>query len=605
MPNSAIVHPDQLQRIAQKLQQQQYSQAELLAAQLNERRPNHPDVLHLLALATKHRNASEAVRYFQQSLQVNPKQPDVLSNLGNLLQARRQFKDAKQCYQRALTLNEHSVDAWYNLASVHYRSRDYRAAALAAKKALLLQPNHLKAHLLTGRSELDYKRFDAAEATFCDALRRWPEEPNLRFHLALVYRYKEQTADARQLLDALKGHMDEAQRVFQLGCLAYDEGDYEQSESMLLESIERQNDLIPAHEALNKLYWESGDTARFLSSFQQAALRQPDSIALAYAYASHLFRDHRTEQASEVLKQYLNRFGEIHSLVHLRGVMAIQEGELAQGENLLRQALQQAPLYPRYLIDLAAVYLRQDEYAKADALLERARDNEPLNQEIYAYQGLSWRLSGQTEKAATFNDYDRYLKIGFLPTPEGYESLEQFWPLLEERVRELHNTRHQPLDQSVRGGTQTVGSLLQRDDPIIQSYRSSLEQYLREYLEQLPRDSNHPIVGRLTEQYHFSGSWSVKLFQNGFHSNHVHPEGWLSACTYLTVPEGVRRDDPQKKGWITFGETSLALPTDKIHQAVCPQPGMCVIFPSCFWHGTIPFDSNEERITLPCDIMPS
>lgn len=605
MPNSSTVLPTQLQRIAQKLQQQQYSQAEQLAEQLNQQQPNHPDVLHLLALATKHRSANEAVGYFQKSLQVKPTQPDVLSNLGNLLQAHQQFKDAKQCYQQALTFNEHSVDAWYNLASVHYRSRDYRAAALAAQKALQLKPNHLKAHLLKGRAELDYNRFDAAEATFGRALERWPEEPNLAFHLALVYRYKEQTADAKQLLVTLKGHIDEAQRVFQLGCLAYDEGHYDRAESLLLESIERQNDLIPAHEALNKLYWESGNNDRFLCSFEQALRQQPDSITLAYAYVSHLFRARHTEQANRVLKQYLSRFGEMHSLVHLRGVMAIEEGELAQGEGFLRKALQQAPLYPRYLIDLAAVYLRQGEYSKADVLLVRARENEPLNQEIYAYQGLSWRLSGQTEKAATFSDYDRYLKIGFLPTPEGYESLEQFWPLLEERVRELHKTQHQPLDQSVRGGTQTVGSLLHRDDPIIQSYRASLEQYLRDYLEQLPRDSNHPIAGRVAEQYHFSGSWSVKLFQNGFHSNHVHPEGWLSACTYLTVPQDVNQSDPHKKGWIKFGESALGLPTDTIHEAVCPKPGMCVIFPSCFWHGTIPFNSNEERITLPCDIMPS
>lgn len=297
MPNSSTVLPTQLQRIAQKLQQQQYSQAEQLAEQLNQQQPNHPDVLHLLALATKHRSANEAVGYFQKSLQVKPTQPDVLSNLGNLLQAHQQFKDAKQCYQQALTFNEHSVDAWYNLASVHYRSRDYRAAALE----------------------------------------RWPEEPNLAFHLALVYRYKEQTADAKQLLVTLKGHIDEAQRVFQLGCLAYDEGHYDRAESLLLESIERQNDLIPAHEALNKLYWESGNNDRFLCSFEQALRQQPDSITLAYAYVSHLFRARHTEQANRVLKQYLSRFGEMHSLVHLR----------------------------------------QGEYSKADVLLARARENEP------------------------------------------------------------------------------------------------------------------------------------------------------------------------------------------------------------------------------------
>ena len=76
-------------------------------------------------------------------------------------------------------------------------------------------------------------------------------------------------------------------------------------------------------------------------------------------------------------------------------------------------------------------------------------------------------------------------------------------------------------------------------------------------------------------------------------------------CTYLTVPE-VSEDDPARKGWIKFGQTSLNLGDEEsIDLAVCPRPGMCVIFPSFCWHGTIPFESDDERMTIPCDIMPS
>ncbi|HAD49456.1 MAG TPA: hypothetical protein DCF92_11820 [Idiomarina sp.] len=596
----------QFRQAVRALQNQQFSVAEQIATQLDKQSPNHPDILHLLALATKQAAPARALGYFERSLKLNPKQPSVLSNFANFLQSSQQLRAAKRYYLQALQLDSSLVDAWYNLASVHYQSRDYLAAAHAAEKAVSQKPDYLKAYLLKGRAELDYKLFDAAEKTIRTALKRWPDEPTLLFNLALVYRYIEHTVEARKIYAELKGRFNEPQRLFQLGCLAYDDGDYEQAEKILREVLELQNDFVPAHEALNKLYWEHGNNELFLQSFNQALSRQPDSLALAYSYLSHLYRAQQEQQANALLDEFLQRFGEVHSLLHLKGGALLRAGDWQQAEVCYDKTLQQQPRHPRYLIDQANLYLRQQRYQEALALLDRAHENQPLDQEVHAYKGLCWKLSGDTQKFDYLNDYQRYVKVGFLPTPDGYDSLEQFWDVLTQRIRELHKTKHQPLDQSVRGGTQTVGSLLAMDDPVINAYKQSLTRYIDDYLASLPDDKTHPVTARKTGSYHFSGSWSVKLFKTGFHTNHVHPEGWLSMCTYLSVPEQVSADDPDKKGWIKFGETSLGLEgKEQIDKAVCPQPGMCVIFPSYCWHGTIPFDADDERITIPCDIMPS
>ena len=64
-------------------------------------------------------------------------------------------------------------------------------------------------------------------------------------------------------------------------------------------------------------------------------------------------------------------------------------------------------------------------------------------------------------------------------------------------------------------------------------------------------------------------------------------------------------DDPKKAGWVKFGETSLNLgDRESIGIELCPQPGMSVLFPSYMWHGTYPVNTNEFRMTAPCDIMP-
>ena len=595
----------QFQQAVAALQQQKFDQAEQIAVQMDQQSPNHPDIQHLLALAIKPRDPASALGYFERSLKINPKQPAVLSNFANFLQANQQLRAAKHHYLRALELDAGLVDAWYNLASVHYQSRDYLAASNAAEKAIGLQTGYFKAYVLKGRSELDYKLFPAAEKTFENALKRWPGDPTLLFNKALVCRYQGHTTKARDIQCQLKGKFNEPQRLFQLGCLAYDDEEVEQAEALLQESINLQNDLLLAHQALNKLYWEHGNREKFLDSYEQALSIQPDSLALAYAYLSHLYQAQQDEMANELLNKFIGRFGETHSLIHMQGAKVLRDN-LLLAEQCFDKALKQQPRHPRYLIDQANIYLRQQRYDEALTLLERAHENQPLDQEIHAYKGLCWKLSGQTKKAHYLNDYDNYIKVGFLPTPSGYESLETFWPVLINRVNQLHKTQHQPLDQSVQGGTQTVGSLLSVDDPVINAYRESLQRFIADYLDSLPNDHDHPVVARKTKNYHFSGSWSVKLFKSGFHTNHVHPEGWLSMCTYLTVPDDVSSDDEDKKGWIKFGQTSLALgEREQIEHAVCPQPGMCVIFPSYCWHGTVPFDSEQERITIPCDIMPS
>jgi hypothetical protein len=90
----------------------------------------------------------------------------------------------------------------------------------------------------------------------------------------------------------------------------------------------------------------------------------------------------------------------------------------------------------------------------------------------------------------------------------------------------------------------------------------------------------------------------------GFHVNHLHPEGWISSCYYVTVPEAAK-DAATRNGWLKFGEPSLEVPLkDPILKAVQPVPGRLVLFPSYMWHGTIPLDASSARTTIAFDAVP-
>jgi hypothetical protein len=225
---------------------------------------------------------------------------------------------------------------------------------------------------------------------------------------------------------------------------------------------------------------------------------------------------------------------------------------------------------------------------------------------MWALKGLCWRFTGD-DRDTWLNDYDRFVQAKVLDTPEGYDNFEHFMHDLRKALIAMHETVETPLDQSVRNGTQTPGRLLFQPVKEIMDYRVVLEKRIREYLGGLPDDPDHPFLCRKTSNFRFSGSWSVRLRSEGFHVNHVHPDGWFSGPTYMEVPESVRPDDPEKAGWVKFGETGMNLGPEReiIVKAVCPQDGLCAFFPSYVWHGTNPFHSDEHRMTTPCDVVPA
>jgi hypothetical protein len=94
------------------------------------------------------------------------------------------------------------------------------------------------------------------------------------------------------------------------------------------------------------------------------------------------------------------------------------------------------------------------------------------------------------------------------------------------------------------------------------------------------------------------------LETQGYLVSHIHPGGWLSGAYYLSIPS-VIENEVEKPGWLEFGR-----PTPEIKSTVKletpsykPEEGMAIVFPSYFFHGTRPFQSDEPRISLGIDMI--
>jgi hypothetical protein len=222
----------------------------------------------------------------------------------------------------------------------------------------------------------------------------------------------------------------------------------------------------------------------------------------------------------------------------------------------------------------------------------------PAAKLMWPYLSIAWRLLDDPRRQ--WLEGDGRL-VGIYDLGDDLPSLDA----LAARLRALHVATSQPLEQSVRGGTQTDGPLFSRIEPEIRSLRRAVAAAVERHVAQLPPpDPSHPILApRRDDRIRFSGSWSVRLTGEGHHANHIHPAGWFSSALYVALPDEAERGPPPA-GWLALGrpqaELGLDLPPDR---QIEPKPGRLVLFPSIMWHGTVPFDSGE-RLTVAFDVAP-
>ena len=228
----------------------------------------------------------------------------------------------------------------------------------------------------------------------------------------------------------------------------------------------------------------------------------------------------------------------------------------------------------------------QEAVQRAEAL----RAARPDDQHAIALLATAWRLAGD-DRYKKFYDYDRLVRGYRIEVPEGWNSLDAYLDDLAQTLDRIHGPLTHPVDQSLRHGSQTSRNLLDYPDAAIRALFAAIDK---------PIAAHIAAIGEGAQPFAVASGWSVRLNSSGFHLNHTHPEGWLSSAFYVRLPNGTK----DREGWIKFGEpgpvTAPPLPAEHFVQ---PQPGLLVLFPSYMWHGTVPFSSDDTRLTCAFDIV--
>tara|TARA_R110002073_G_scaffold269977_6_gene433219 strand:- start:8387 stop:10207 length:1821 start_codon:yes stop_codon:yes gene_type:complete len=583
-------------------------EAIVLCREILQKAPKEPNTLQLLGAFMKAKgDYPEAEKYMCASLQADPKQAHVHNNLGNLYFELDRTDDALRSYKNATDLEEKYADAWFNRAIVEEKRGQIDTGLSLVAKAIKYAPNQAKYYNLLGLLYKRQEKFTEAVSAFEKAVTLQPAFIKAIHNLGTAYREVARLDEARQCFNhVLNTTPDQVETWEAIGSLHHSTEDFDRAIVAYQKLLLLQPENLKIHRVVNNMMWETGRHDGFLSSYITAMEKQPESVDIAAAYAEELALSGANDQAIEVIEQALTHQGEAPALYHRLAHLKLTAGQTEQARHILENLLKTVTDNDEYYTDYAQVLLECGEYTAALEQADLAEKINPDFQKIWAIKGDCWRLLGDDRYHWLF-DFDKFVKPMVLEVPDGFTHIEEFNEALAGELDRLHISDVNPRDQTLIGGTQTIGDLYTNRTPVIQKLRQAVFEAALRYIKALPDDDTHPHLRRKTDLIKFAGAWSVRLRNAGFHVNHYHSKGWISGPYYVKLPAAVTADNKtaEKPGWVNFGASRFGPESDRTPRKIIqPQAGVQVFFPSYMWHGTNAFESSEIRMTAPCDIVP-
>ena len=496
--------------------------------------------------------------------------------------------EVRQMLQQAESSRD--ADAMLRAGAAALRSGVHAEAATAVRNVLRDHPGHPQLWQLLGLLHRNLDELGPAVEAFAKAAELAPDDAMIAHGRACVC--YEAGLPASRLFERAR-HFAPSDRPMLLRHAAAQiaEGESEAAMAAIDRELRRDPAWLEGHAALARLRWTRGERETFADSFERALAGAPRDLALWRGYVETLLKAELYGQALAVLERARAAAGPQRGFDVPEAIARSELGEMERAGELFRRAapIREVPTLVHYLRYL----LRTGQAKQAAAIAERAAPADPSHQ-IWPYLSVAWRLLGDARWEWLEGD-PRFVGI--------YDLSASLPPLdaLADRLRALHRTVHQPLEQSVRGGTQTEGHLFARVEPEIGQLRQAVVEAVEGHVAQLPPpQAGHPLLIPHRAPIGFAGAWSVRLSGGGRHIAHVHPAGWFSSALYVALPGEADRGTGEA-GWLELGAPEgLGVDLPPI-RTIEPRPGRLVLFPSTMWHGTRPFDAGE-RLSVAFDV---
>lgn len=596
---------ESVRRISALLQSGHYGAADTQLEALVAANPGYVEGLLMLA-GTKQAlgDAGQAELLLRRGLEIDPLSSRMLTALAELLLLAGRSTEAVPLLQRAIQGSQPHPRAALLLAR-HYLGAGQAALALEVAAPWCESGNadadlsalHVAAFAALGRHR-------EAVAHYRRLVARAPDNPVATHTLAVALNAAQQPEEAERIVrHTLSRHPPTAALHYTHARSLLSLERFDEAELALRDCVRLAPRHAEAHDRLAQLIWmRTGDIAESTRALGQALEKFPADDALRGTKAALLQGAGDARGAFACFAEAAAR-PQAHPNLLIRAGLAALEFEPMTALALAERAMRTLPDSHTARKLLCAAYLGVGDGAKALSESATLLQAIPDDQYLIAMQTTALRLLNDS-RYELFCDYDRMILSTVIEAPAEWPNLGSFLTELTSHLEALHNPHgHRLLYQSLRRGTETTLDLSRSQDPVIQALFHAFAAPIAHYREHIGQGED-ALRRRNRGPTRFNGGWSVRLHCDGYHTSHVHPRGWISSACYIQLPDSMRAGRTGE-GILSFGAPGmLTTPSLPAEVSVRPEVGLLVLFPSYFWHGTLPFHSEQPRLTVAFDAVP-
>ncbi len=397
----------------------------------------------------------------------------------------------------------------------------------------------------------------------------------------------------------------EASISLELGHVCQRLGDIRSARRAFARAAGQRPEWAAPHLRLGLLDLDASNFAAAEEAIGQAVQLDKDNSEAWTALGVARHRQGKNAPASKAYRHALTLDpGNPEAMVNL-AISLHDDGKLAAAIAGYEQVLEIAPGDPRAANHLADALLEAGECERSLAVADRFLQRFPGNSGALSSRSVALlRLGRKRDYEALVNLQELILPVD-IETPAGYASLAEFNAALAKHVQEHESLRYEPAGHATRRGHHTADLLRFEKGPVAaleHAIALAIDEYKR-HLQLLP---GHPVNAAAAAGWRLS-LWSVVMGSAGHQLPHVHPSAWLSGVYYAQLPGIISAADSAQAGWIEFGPppATLAGDTDFPIRRLQPRAGRMFLFPAFLYHQTVPFVSDEVRISLAFDVAPA
>ena len=479
--------------------------------------------------------------------------------------------DAEHIYVSILHSHPNHPDALHLLGVIASHRGDNALAVELILKAVSIRPKHADAHNNIGNA---YRK--------------------LRLREKAIESYKR----------AIEINPTFAAAYNNLGAVLEDMGKLENAVTSYEQALELKPDYPEAHCNLGAVLCNLGKTGAAVKSYHTALTLTPNypqahnNLGVTYMDMGMLAKAVKSFQKAitfnpEFADAYCNMGTANQALGHLDTAV----------ENVAK-ALSLKPDFAKGQAGLVDVYLHKAQPQKALEICDDFLERHPGNTTLLAAKSFALADLGEMKSVKSLIDFDRFLSPQFVDVPIGYSDLAAFNSALGVHIESHPSLTFAPQSHATRAGRHS-GELLTHPKGPIAHLEAAILRAVDCYKPSQQDNQSHPFIEARPKNLRLS-IWGVIMETSGHQISHIHPQAWLSGVYYAKVPDIVADETRNKAGWIEFGQApenyhNVCQPETRLIQ---PKPGLMVLFPSYFFHHTVPFNTNDTRISIAFDLIP-